>query len=141
MYRTLRPGGRAVASTWAALESCPFFDLPSRVAQRYLDQPLLDPSSPGAFALGSLEFLAQIFTAAGFVNIETASLEAIFDAESAEGYWRFVKDNSMGALALAALPESTREAIHHDLVQCLSEMFPGGRVALGGEVLFVTGTK
>lgn len=68
--RALKPGGRLVFLTWAALRKNPWFDLPRQVAFNQLGAlPKADPRAPGPLAFAERDYVSDILTSAGLQDV------------------------------------------------------------------------
>ena len=78
-----------------------------QILSRHLDPSMLDRTGPGPCALPTQEILAGVFSAAGFTDVETESIEAHtawWDTPTA--YWDYI-----ATFWLQALVNSTRAAL------------------------------
>jgi SAM-dependent methyltransferase len=87
----LRSGGRLAAAVWGPLETVQFA-LPIPIITRELGLPPPPLGRPGPFALGNAELLARLVAAAGFSEIETGTVTAIYETASAEDFTQWVRD-------------------------------------------------
>jgi SAM-dependent methyltransferase len=87
----LRSGGRLAAAVWGPLATVQFA-LPIPIIMRELGLPPPPPGRPGPFALGNAELLARLVADAGFREIETGTVTAIYETASAEDFTQWVRD-------------------------------------------------
>jgi ubiquinone/menaquinone biosynthesis C-methylase UbiE len=92
--QALRPGARLAASVWAAPETAPFLATPMRVARRVLDLEPHPPDAPGPFRLAAEGALDELFTRAGFREVDHEPATVHMSFESARGYREFLGDLS-----------------------------------------------
>lgn len=141
LREALVPGGRSAVCTWAAQERCPFMGVPLAVVRRHVSHPLLDLGGPHPFAIPSEGALTGLLAAAGFIAIRTERMERPANALDPEQYWAYMEATGWPLAFLPPLPEATRRALHDDLVATLSDLFPDGRVALGGEAILAVADR
>jgi SAM-dependent methyltransferase len=87
----LRSGGRLAAAVWGPPDTVQFA-LPIPIIMRELGLPPPPPGRPGPFALGNAELLARLVADAGFREIETGTVTAIYETASAEDFTQWVRD-------------------------------------------------
>src|SRR6188768_1107996 len=122
MRRVLVPGGRVAAIVYSTPAQNGFFSAPVAVVRRHagLGAPL--PGQPGPFSLGAPGALEQAFTAAGFSDIKSETIQAPLRMESAAACLRFEQE-SFGALhqMLSALAQAARGAAWQEVGRALAE--------------------
>jgi SAM-dependent methyltransferase len=92
--RVLRPGGRTALAVWSAIEHNPWALLPAReLLDRGLSSPP-QPGTPGPFALGSSQVLAELLEGAGFSDVRVEELELVRRHASFEELWDSTLDLS-----------------------------------------------
>jgi SAM-dependent methyltransferase len=85
--RVLRPGGRAVVSTWGPRERNPWLALVMEVAGGVLGRPVPPPGVPGVFSLGDAAELAGLFEDAGLAGVAVEEISVPLRAASFEEWW------------------------------------------------------
>jgi SAM-dependent methyltransferase len=92
--RVLRPGGGAALAVWDAVDHNPWALLPAaELLDRGLSSPP-QPGSPGPFALGSGEVLAELLEHSGFSEVRVEGLELVRSHASFEELWDSTLDLS-----------------------------------------------
>jgi SAM-dependent methyltransferase len=139
----LRPGGRFVVMTLGAPALCQPFTLTNDVVARHAELPWRDPDDPGPVGLSTVEQLAEILVAAGFVDVKTETLiSPIFEADSPAEAWRLFTETAGPFMELlASLDRQRRRALDRDAVAAFAAAFPGGRVRPTGQALIACGVK
>jgi SAM-dependent methyltransferase len=92
--RVLRSGGRLALAVWDALERNPWAQLPAlELGERGLSaRPA--PGTPGPFALGSAERVAELLEQAGFAEVRVEPLDLSRREGSFEEFWETTLDLS-----------------------------------------------
>ena len=140
----LKPGGKAVVSTWTEAPNNPFVTVPLGVLKRHMDIPDPPPGAPGIFALSNTDRLHQIFADAGFrdVAIEQIKITMADFATGAE-YDAFIRELAGPVASLfVQLPPETQERVKQEIARD-AEKFSSkpGRVYLQGITHVAVGTK
>jgi len=92
--RVLRPGGRTALAVWDAIDYNPWALLPAReLLERGLSSPP-QPGTPGPFALGSSQALAELLERSGFSGVRMAELALVRRHSSFEELWDSTLDLS-----------------------------------------------
>jgi SAM-dependent methyltransferase len=73
--RVLRPGGRLALAVWDAIEANPWASVPAQELRERGLAPVPAPGTPGPFALGDREALAELLGDAGFAEVEVEALD------------------------------------------------------------------
>lgn len=143
-HTALRPGGKAVVSTWTEAANNPFVTVPLGVLKRHMDIPDPSPGAPGIFALANPDRLRKIFADAGFrdVKIEQVKLTMADFATGAE-YGGFIREIAGPVASLfAQLSPETQERVKKEIAQDAEKYSSKpGRVQLQGITHVVVGTK
>jgi SAM-dependent methyltransferase len=85
--RVLRPGGRIALAVWDAPEHNPWTAVLRReVEERGLVAPDA-PGEPGQFALSDAGQVAELLEGAGFLDVETGTVDFAFTASSPDEWW------------------------------------------------------
>ncbi len=116
LFRALRPGGRLAASVWQHLTGNPWMMLTTATAMQVLGvdrPPLLDPASPGPFALADPDVTAGLLSRAGFADVYLESVEApfMFAGDGVAAAQRILGIGPMGGAFLAADDDRRREVL------------------------------
>lgn len=85
--RVLRPGGRVALAAWAGPDANPWFAAIARVMveRGVVEQP--PPDTPGPLAFAQPGRIEELLDAAGFDDIEVASLDFTFHAADLDEWW------------------------------------------------------
>lgn len=70
LARAINPGGRAAICCWGPPQANPWMTDLMSVVSGYVELPRRDPHEPGPFSLGDKDYLCDILTKAGFIDIE-----------------------------------------------------------------------
>ena len=138
----LKPHGRLAAAVWGPPQTVQFA-APVPLIRAELQLPPPPAGIPGPFALADPGQLAGLVEAAGFTDVETGTLTAIYQPGSAELATRWLRDVAppITALVDAQSPE-VQERVWAKVTQAwASYTTGGGRVRLENQVVWVTGTR
>jgi enediyne biosynthesis protein CalE5 len=138
----LKPYGRLAAAVWGPPQTVQFA-APVPLIRAELQLPPPPAGIPGPFALADAGQLAGLVEAAGFTDVETGTLTAIYQPGSAELATRWLRDVAppITALVDAQSPE-VQERVWAKVTQAwASYTTGGGRVRLENQVVWVTGTR
>ena len=116
IFHTIRPGGRIAASVWQQLSQNPWMKLTTDTARSIfgMDEPVLtQPDGPGPFSMADRHATAELFTRAGFVDVEFQSIEApfVFEGDGSAAATRVLRAGPLGAKFLAADESLRRDVI------------------------------
>lgn len=74
--RHLKPGGRMVLASWAALNVNPWFSIPAKAAIDHLGPvDVFDPNAPGPLAFQNIDHVENILHASGFGNVSGKAID------------------------------------------------------------------
>jgi ubiquinone/menaquinone biosynthesis C-methylase UbiE len=136
-HRIARSGGRAAVSVLTAAERS-YNGRINVVMARHV--PKLAEATARTFALGDAANLVQLFTEAGFRDIETGIERHTFVLPSFDAYFGpFERGGGSTGQALISLPESTRRAVRDEMRQALGD--DGGPVNVEVEIRIASGRK
>jgi ubiquinone/menaquinone biosynthesis C-methylase UbiE len=147
LYEALKPGGRIVAMTIGSPERCTSLRLLEEVVARHVNVsaliPAPDPTVPGTVALSEPQVLEELFTTAGFIEVQTEIADyPIVQAENAEVYWELCEQSAGPFIRLLTwITDEQRHAIREDAIGELNAMFPDRPVCMTAETLITTGVK
>ena len=142
LHSFLKPGGRLAAAVWGPPQAVQFA-APVPVIRAELQLPPPPAGIPGPFALADPGQLVGLVEAAGFTEVETGTLTAIYQTDSAELATRWLRDVAPPITALVdAQPPEVQERVWAKVTQAWASFTTaGGRVRLENQALWVTGTK
>lgn len=108
MHRVLRPGGRAVVTTWRRLE---FFHAFVGAVRSVLKDAPHPAATPPVHSLADRQQFAAEMRAGGFRDVAVHTVMHAFTVESAEKFWEMMSTSAPPAIALLERigPERARE--------------------------------
>lgn len=117
MHRALRPGGGVSTVVFSAPERNPCVSILMATALRHARLPPRDPFAPGSlFSLGRPDCIDALFREAGFCDIATTAVDAVFRMPSVDRYLAFVRSSASPILQIFAdLSEDAAEAAWDDI--------------------------
>lgn len=140
----LKPGGKAVVTTWTEAANNPFVTVPLGVLKRHMEIPDPPPGAPGIFALASPDRLRAIFADAGFhdVIIEQVKL-GMADFDTGAEYDEFIRGIAGPVTSLyAQLPPAKQAIVKQEIARdAEARSSRPGRVYLEGVTHVVVGTR
>ena len=142
MRRALNDGGKVSAIVYSTPDRNQFFSIPVSIIRERAQLPAPLPGQPGPFSLGAPGVLEEVFSTAGFSDIQVTAVDAPLRMASAADCVRFERD-SFGALhqMLGGLPEDERPAVWDEVAASLAKFETGAGFVGPCELLVVTGTK
>jgi enediyne biosynthesis protein CalE5 len=143
LHSFLKPGGRLAAAVWGPPQTVQFA-APVPVIRAELELPPPPPAGvPGPFALADAGQLVGLVEAAGFGDVATGTVTAIYELGSPELATRWLRDVAppITALVDAQSPE-VQERVWAKVTEAWAPYTTtGGRVRLENQAVWVTGTK
>jgi SAM-dependent methyltransferase len=138
----LKPHGRLAAAVWGSPQTVQFA-APVPLIRANLQLPPPPAGIPGPFALADAGQLAGLVEAAGFTDVETGTLTAIYQPGSAELATRWLRDVAPPITALVdAQPPEVQERVWAKVTQAWAPYTTSdGHVRLENQAVWVTGTK
>lgn len=117
MHRALRPGGRLCTIVFSRPERNPCVTILMVTALRHAGLPARDPAAPGSlFSLGRPGCIDGLVHEAGFRDVATTAIDAVFRLPSVDDYIDFVRSSASPILQiLARLGESAATAAWDDI--------------------------
>lgn len=94
------------AAVWGASEKVPFLALPISIVRQETHASAPPPGSPGPFRLADENQLRNPFDKAGFKDVYTDRLNAVFEFNSAEDFTRY--QQAIAAPVIAMLANETK---------------------------------
>ena len=142
MRRTLRAGGRLAGIVYSTAESNRFFSIPVSVIRRRAGLPAPAPGQPGPFSLGGPGVIEDLYTRAGFHDVEVRRVSAPLRMASVAECLRFERE-SFGALhqMLSGLDEPEREDAWDEIERELSQFDTSGGFEGPCELIVAAGTR
>ena len=117
MHRALRPGGGVCSVVFAGPQRNPCITILMATALRHAGMPARDPFAPGSlFSLGRPGHIDTLFHDAGFRDVATTAVDAVFRMPSVDHYLAFVRSSASPILQiLAGLSDVAGEAAWDDI--------------------------
>ena len=142
MHRALNDGGKVSAIVYSTPDRNQFFSIPVSIIRERAQLPAPLPGQPGPFSLGAPGVLEEVFSTAGFSDVQVTAVDAPLRMASAADCVRFERD-SFGALhqMLGGLPEDERPAVWDEIAASLAQFETDDGFVGPCELLVVTGTK
>lgn len=137
----LIPGGRFAAAVWGPRDRSPFSTVTQGTIQEALNTPAPPPGTPGTFSLSDPNLLLQVFTESGYIEVQTDSVDIVFEYNSVKEFVheRYTTSASIRA-TLAAVPEEQQAAIWRRVEERTAEYTdPDGIIRLPAQILCVVG--
>lgn len=118
--RVLRPGGTLALAIWDSIEQNPWARVPaSLLIERGLTEPP-PPGTPGPFALGSEQRVADLLEESGFTEVRIEALDLRYRSGSADEFFEMTLDLSRNFHdAVLGLAEAGIEEIRASLAERL----------------------
>jgi SAM-dependent methyltransferase len=138
----LKPGGRLAAAVWGPPETVQFA-MPVPVIRAELGLPPPPAGIPGPFALADADQLVGLVEAAGFTDVATGTVTAIYQPGSPELATRWLRDVAPPITALVdPQPPEVQERVWAKVTQAWARFtIADGRVRLENQAVWVTGTR
>jgi len=142
MRRALRSGGRLAGIVYSTPEANRFFSIPVSIIRRRAGLGAPAPGQPGPFSLGSPAVIEDVYTRAGFSEVEVRRVSAPLRMKSAAECLRFERE-SFGALhqMLSGLDEPEREDAWDEIERELAQFETSGGFEGPCELIVAAGTQ
>lgn len=142
LRRVLKPNGRFAMSAWDVPEKNAFFMTINQALSRFMERPQPRAGSPGPFRLAPMAEFERVLRSAGFTQIETQTVEVLFEVQSTELHWLIVSDMSAPIeQARANLPASMVESLRQAMATALEPYRDGRRIRLPNMALCISGRR
>ena len=143
MLRVLKPGRKLALAVWYFAERNPFHSALSRVMDRYVDAPPVEPEAPDAFRFAPRGKLMEVFSEAGAVDRSERLLQFRIEAPvSVEDFWNLRREMSEKLNEkFATLSEAQKPQVKREMLSSLSEYSTANGMSFPAEVLLVSGAK
>jgi enediyne biosynthesis protein CalE5 len=138
----LKPHGRLAAAVWGPPQTVQFA-APVPVIRAELGLPPPPAGIPGPFALADADQLVGLVEAAGFTDVATGTVTAIYQTDSPELATRWLREVAPPITALVdPQPPEVQERVWAKVTQAWAPFtIADGRVRLENQAVWVTGTK
>jgi ubiquinone/menaquinone biosynthesis C-methylase UbiE len=143
MLRVLKPERKLALAVWHFAERNPFHFALSRVIDRYVDSPPLEPEAPDAFRFAPPGKLMKVFSEAGVVVPSERLLQFRIEAPvSVKDFWDLRREMSEKlSEKFEMLSEEQKPKVKSEMLSSLREYSTGNGMSFPAEVLIVSGTK
>ena len=144
MLRVLKPGRKLAFAVWHFAERNPFHSALSRVMDRYVDSPPLEPDALDAFRFAPRGKLLKVFSEAGVVAPSERLLQFKIEsaAASVEDFWNLRREMSEKlSEKFATLSEELKLKVTQEMLSSLAEYSTANGMSFPAEVLIVSGSK
>lgn len=138
----LKRDGRFAAAVWGPAAAVQFA-LPVSVILTALDVPAPPPGRPGIFALADRHALERLVTDAGFRDVGTGTVTAVYETPSPEDFTQWAKDVAppIANLLIGQSPE-IQEQVWRKVTDAWAPFTTDdGRVRTENEAIWVAATK
>src|ERR1700693_4935999 len=144
ILRVLKPGRKLAFAVWHFAERNPFHSALSRVMDRYVDSPPLEPDALDAFRFAPHGKLLKVFSHAGVATPSERLLQFKIDAApvSLEDFWNLRREMSEKlSEKFATLSEEQKLKVTQEMLSSLAEYSTANGMSFPAEVLIVSGSK
>ena len=142
LHAFLKPHGRLAAAVWGPPGTVQFA-APVPVIRVELQLPPPPAGIPGPFALADAGQLVELVAAAGFTDVETGIVTAIYQTDSPELATRWLRDVAPPISTLVdGRPPEVQERVWAKVTEAWAPYITAdGRVRLENQAVWVTGTR
>jgi ubiquinone/menaquinone biosynthesis C-methylase UbiE len=143
MLRVLKPGRKLALAVWHFAEKNPFHFALSRVIDRYVDAPPLEPEAPDAFRFAPRGKLMEVFSEAGALARSERLLHFKIEAPlSVDDFWNLRREMSEKLNEkFEMLSAEQKPKVKREMLSSLAEYSTATAMSFPAEVLIVSGTK
>jgi ubiquinone/menaquinone biosynthesis C-methylase UbiE len=144
MLRVLKPGRKLAFAVWHFAERNPFHSALSRVMDRYVDSPPLEPDALDAFRFAPRGKLLNVFSEAGVAAPSERLLQFKIEAApvSVEDFWNLRREMSEKlSEKFATLSEEQKLKVTQEMLSSLAHYSTANGMSFPAEVLIVSGSK
>jgi ubiquinone/menaquinone biosynthesis C-methylase UbiE len=141
LHRFLKPGGRLAGAVWGPPGTVQFAaPVPLIRAELQLPPP---PAGPGPFALADAGQLAAVVEAAGFTEVETGTVTAVYQPGPPELATRWLREVAPPISSLVSgQPPEVQQRVWAKVTQAWAPYTTAdGRVRLENQAVWVTGRR
>lgn len=86
IHQMLLPRGRLAVAVWSEPSKVPLISLLMSTARQYIQNPLVSQAVPGPFSLAEPDVFKKSLLKAGFIDIQSETINVTFEFDSAEDY-------------------------------------------------------
>ncbi len=142
MRTALKPAGRLAFLCWGPVIENEWITVPMRAAMTLLSPPEpMDPREPGPFAFSDQDYVSDILSTAGFVDVSfeaTTPTMKMGRGRTVEETAEFFMDLGPVSRALDGQEDSRRVAVRDAIVATISDRYVGDALELQGRCWVVT---
>jgi SAM-dependent methyltransferase len=122
MHRVLKPGGRCCTMVFSEPQKNPCIGILVSTALRHAGLPPRDPYQPGGLlSLGKPGLIDDLFEKAGFSDVETTRITAVFRVPTTKDYVNFIRTSAGPILLiLSRLDAAARNTAWADIAEKLN---------------------
>jgi SAM-dependent methyltransferase len=142
LHSFLKRSGRLAAAVWGPPDTVQFAR-PVSVIRMALDLPAPPPGRPGIFALADRHRLAQLVADAGFRDVETGTVTAVYETASPDDFTQWARDVAPPiANLLQGQPSEVQDQVWRKVTEAWAPLMAAdGRVHTENEAIWVAATK
>jgi ubiquinone/menaquinone biosynthesis C-methylase UbiE len=142
LHTFLKRDGRLAAAVWGPPDTV-HFARPVSVILTALDLPAPPPGRPGIFALADRHRLAQLVADAGFRDVETGTVTAVYETASPEDFTQWARDVAPPITnLLKGQPHDVQDQVWREVTKAWAPLTSAdGRVHTDNEAIWVAATK
>jgi SAM-dependent methyltransferase len=143
IHHALRPGGQLCTMVFSEPQKNPLIGLVASTALKHAGLPLRDPYQPGGLlSLGKPGLIDELFGQAGFSEVRTTKVSAVFRLPSAHDYVDFVRQSAGPILLiLDNLGEAAKIAAWTEMTEKLNTFQTPSGWEGPNELLLTVGTR
>jgi SAM-dependent methyltransferase len=125
--RVLRPGGRLAMTVWCGPEAASGYEMLYRIIKAHGAPGIAAPPGPDFHQFANREIAQKLLAAAGFSNIESATVDSGWDLDRPEGFAEiFERGTVRAAMLLSKQPPENLAAIRRAFAREVRERFANG---------------
>jgi ubiquinone/menaquinone biosynthesis C-methylase UbiE len=142
MLRVLKPGQKLTLAVWHFAHRNPFHFTLSRVVDRYVDAPPLEPDAPDTFRFAIPGKLRKILNEAGATGTTERVFRFTIDVPmSVEDFWALRLEMSKLREKVSVLSPEQMTEVKRQALDSIREYSTDGGLSFPAEVLIVSGAK
>lgn len=142
LHSFLKADGRLAAAVWGPLDTVQFA-LAIPVILNELELPPPPPGRPGIFALADAGTLAQLVTEAGFRDVETGTVTAVYETASPAVFTQWIRDVAPPIEnLLKGRPPEAQERVWRKVTEVWAPLVTAeGRLRTENQAIWVAATR
>jgi SAM-dependent methyltransferase len=143
IYDALRPGARLCTMVFSEPQKNPLIGMVASTALKHAGLPMRDPYQPGGLlSLGKPGLIDELFKQAGFSDVSTTRVSAIFRLPAAKDYVDFVRQSAGPILLiLDKLDDAAKNAAWAEMIDKLNAFQTSAGWEGPNELLLTVGTR